>query len=197
MSGLEKIIGQIDAQAKADAAELLRDARADAEELRSQAQAGCRAELAQIQERSTRDIAACRARAASALEQQRRMALLQTKQEIIGQMLQSALHTLQAEPADAYFTAVEKLVERFARPQAGQIVFSQQDLDRMPENFAARLNAIAQEKGGALTLAPAGQVVGGGFILVYSGIQENCTFPALFEARKEDLQDLVHKQLFA
>ena len=143
MSGLEKIIGQIDAQAKSDAAELLRDARADAEELRSQAQAGCRAELAQIQERSTRDIAACRARAASALEQQRRMALLQTKQEIIGQMLQSALHTLQAEPADAYFTAVEKLVERFARPQAGQIVFSQQDLDRMPENFAARLNAIA------------------------------------------------------
>ena len=197
MSGLEKIIGQIDAQAKADAAELLRDARADAEELRSQAQAGCRAELAQIQERSTRDIAACRARAASALEQQRRMALLQTKQEIIGQMLQSALHTLQAEPADAYFTAVEKLVERFARPQAGQIVFSQQDLDRMPENFAARLNAIAQEKGGALTLAPAGQVVGGGFILVYGGIQENCTVPALFEARKEELQDLVHKQLFA
>ena len=116
MSGLEKIIGQIDAQAKADAAELLRDARADAEELRNQAQAGCRAELAQIQERSTRDIAACRARAASALEQQRRMALLQTKQEIIGQMLQSALHTLQAEPADAYFAAVEKLVERFARP---------------------------------------------------------------------------------
>ena len=197
MSGLEKIIGQIDAQAKADAAELLRDARADAEELRSQAQAGCRAELAQIQERSTRDIAACRARAASALEQQRRMALLQTKQEIIGQMLQSALHTLQAEPADAYFAAVEKLVERFARPQAGQIVFSQQDLDRMPENFAARLNAIAQEKGGALTLAPAGQVVGGGFILVYGGIQENCTVPALFEARKEELQDLVHKQLFA
>ena len=124
MSGLEKIIGQIDAQAKADAAELLRCAQADAEELRSQAQASCRAELAQIQERSTRDIAACRARAASAVEQQRRMALLQTEQEIIGQMLQSALHTLQAEPADAYFTAVEKLVGRFARPQAGQIVFS-------------------------------------------------------------------------
>ena len=138
MSGLEKIIGQIDAQAKADAAELLRCAQADAEELRSQAQASCQAELAQIQERSTRDIAACRARAASAVEQQRRMALLQTKQEIIGQMLQSALHTLQAEPADAYFTAVEKLVGRFARPQAGQIVFSQQDLDRMPQDFAAR-----------------------------------------------------------
>ena len=60
-----------------------------------------------------------------------------------------------------------------------------------------RLNAIAQEKGGALTLAPAGQVVGGGFILVYGGIEEKCTFPALFEARKEELQDLVHKQLFA
>ena len=60
-----------------------------------------------------------------------------------------------------------------------------------------RLNAIAQEKGGALTLAPAGRVVGGGFILVYGGIEENCTFPALFEARKEELQDLVHKQLFA
>ena len=119
----KKSSGRSTRRRRPDAAELLRCAQADAEELRSQAQASCRAELAQIQERSTRDIAACRARAASAVEQQRRMALLQTKQEIIGQMLQSALHTLQAEPADAYFTAVKSWSGALPGPRRGRSSF--------------------------------------------------------------------------
>ena len=35
------------------------------------------------------------------------------------------------------------------------------------------------------------------FVLIYGGIEENCTFPALFDAKREQLQDLVHRLLFA
>ena len=78
MSGLEKIIRQIEAEAQCQADELLRCARAEADQIRADLQAKCDQELGQIAEKSTRDIAACRSRGASAVEQQRRLALLQT-----------------------------------------------------------------------------------------------------------------------
>ena len=37
----------------------------------------------------------------------------------------------------------------------------------------------------------------GGFVLLYGGIEENCTVRALFDARREALQDQVHALLFA
>lgn len=197
MGGLEKILEQIDAQAQAQAQARLQAANADAEAYRRQAQMDCQAQIVQLREKSTRDIAACQTRAAAAVAQQRRMALLQTKQMLIAQVLQNALHALQEKPAAEYFEIIQKLVRCFARPQAGCIVFSQNDLARMPQNFAETIQAIAREKGGDLTFTPAGDITGGGFILVYGGIEENCTFPALFAAKKGELQDLVHQQLFA
>ena len=196
MGGLDKIIQQIEADAQAQAEQLLACGRKDADDIRAQAQADCERELAQIAETSSREFAACRARTASALEQQQRLRLLQTKQEIIGQTLAHALQTLQALPAEEYFAAIEKLVGRFARPEAGEIVFSQEDLDRMEPAFAEKLDQIARQKGGSLRLAAQSRPTGGGFLLCYGGVEENCTFPALFDARKEELQDLVHALLF-
>ena len=197
MSGLEKIIRQIEAEAQCQADELLRCARAEADQIRADLQAKCDQELGQIEEKSTRDIAACRSRGASAVEQQRRLALLQTKQEIITDVMAKALAQLQAKPAAEYFAAVLKLAERYARAQAGQILFSQEDLDRMDAGFADQLNEAAKKKGGSLTIGTECRPTGGGFVLVYGGIEENCTFPALFDARREELQDLIHRLLFA
>ena len=108
-----------------------------------------------------------------------------------------ALAQLQAKPAAEYFAAVLKLAERYARAQAGQILFSQEDLDRMDAGFADQLNEAAKKKGGSLTIGTECRPTGGGFVLVYGGIEENCTFPALFDARREELQDLIHRLLFA
>lgn len=197
MRGLEKIIRQIDDQAQGQASELLRAAQAEAEQIRADLKAAGDRELEKLREKSTRDIAACRSRGVSALEQQRRMALLQTKQELIAEAMAQALQALQAKPAEEYFAAVLKLAERYARAQDGQILFSQEDLDRMPGDFGAKLDAAAKQKGGSLRLRSDSRPTGGGFVLIYGGIEENCTFPALFDAKREQLQDLVHRLLFA
>ena len=36
----------------------------------------------------------------------------------------------------------------------------------------------------------------GGFILIYGGIEENCTIKALFDAKRDELSDKVNRQLF-
>ena len=36
-----------------------------------------------------------------------------------------------------------------------------------------------------------------GALLLYGGIEENCTFRALFDDKREELQDLTNQILFA
>ena len=36
----------------------------------------------------------------------------------------------------------------------------------------------------------------GGFILVYGGVEENCTIRAMFDANRDHLSDKVHEVLF-
>ena len=36
----------------------------------------------------------------------------------------------------------------------------------------------------------------GGFVLLYGGIEENCTFKAMFDSKKGELSDKVHVLLF-
>ena len=57
---------------------------------------------------------------------------------------------------------------------------------------------IAKKKGGSLELTetvPEG--MDGGFILTYGGIEENCTIKAVFDAKREELADVVKRQLFS
>ena len=37
----------------------------------------------------------------------------------------------------------------------------------------------------------------GGFVLVYGGVEQNCSFAALFDAARDSLQDKLHALLFA
>ena len=67
----------------------------------------------------------------------------------------------------------------------------------MPEGYLSELQAVAREKGGSLTLSGETRAMDGGFVLLYGGIEENCTVRALFDARREALQDQVHALLFA
>ena len=197
MSGLEKMIQQIEAEAKQKAEQILAEAEEQAEQIRKDEAAACEQELAKIAEKSTRDIAVQQQKIASNMEQKQRLALLETKQEIIGQSIGQALQSVQDKPDAEYFDLIRTIARRYVRPQAGEIVFSQRDLDRMPKGLPEELAEIAKEKGGSLTLSSKTRQTDGGFVLIYGGIEENCTFPALFESHREQLQDKVHALLFA
>ena len=66
----------------------------------------------------------------------------------------------------------------------------------MPADFEKKIEAAAQENGGRLTLKKEPKEIPDGFILVYGGVEENCTLKALFDAKKDQLQDRVNEMLF-
>ena len=56
--------------------------------------------------------------------------------------------------------------------------------------------AAAEAKGGKLVLKKEPKAIPDGFVLVYGGVEENCTLKALFDVKKDQLQDKVNEILF-
>ena len=76
-------------------------------------------------------------------------------------------------------------------------VLGEADRKRMPADFPKKLENVLP-KGASLTVSDTpSPSVEGGFLLIYGGIEENCTFRALFDAKREALQDIANQILFA
>ena len=196
MTGLDKITSQIQEEAEASAKERVEAAQKEAEQILADAKAACEAMEKEASDKAAALKTVQDGRIHSAAEQKRKTALLKAKQEIIAEIIGSAYQTLKEEDTASYFLTMEKLVKTYALADKGEIYFSAADLGRMPADFEKKIEAAAQESGGSLTLQKEPKEIPDGFILVYGGVEENCTLKALFDAKKDQLQDRVNEMLF-
>lgn len=197
MAGLDKIIDQIHEESVLSANQIIAEARQTAagiiEAARQESQQQCNL----IREKSQTELKNYRERVKSSADFQRRTELLIAKQNIIAELIEKAYQTLNQQNADQYFDFIEKVIRKTALPKDGQIYFSQTDLARLPEGFEDIIKTAASTNHGTLTLMDEPKDIANGFILVYGGIEENCTFRALFEGKKEQLQDKAQAVLFS
>ncbi len=197
MTGLEKIIDQIQQEAQATSAEILANADAKCNSILESAQAECD----QIRTAGEQDAKGLRAdllaRGESGAQLQRKNRILAAKQEMIQDVIQKAQKKLLNMQSVDYFVMLGKMAKKYAQQGDGRMYLSSTDLSRVPVYFPKKLSEIAAEKGGTLVLADEPREISGGFVLAYGGIEENCSFEALFEAKKEQLQDIVRAKLFS
>ena len=196
MTGLEKITSQIQEEAKASAAKRVEDAQKEADAIVAEAEKVCASMEANALEENASFKVNYAGRVKSSAEQQRRTALLRTKQELITEVIGQAYETLRKEDAANYFLTMEKILKTYVLAEAGEIYFSAEDLARMPADFEKKIQAAAKGKGGSLVLKKEPKAIADGFILVYGGIEENCTLKALFDSCRDQLQDKVNELLF-
>lgn len=196
MSGLDQIIAQILADAETEAEDIRKKAKDEADALLKEEQERIRKLQDEAEKTAERKRSIYLERVKSSADLKRRQAVLETKQEMIAQVLQAAYEKLLSEDTESYFSLLTKLLEHFVREKEGEIYFSQRDLERMPASFRDVIQKIAGERGGSLKLGAEPKQIDGGFILAYGGIEENCTFRALFAEKKEMLADEAHAMLF-
>lgn len=196
MSGLDKMKARILEEAQSTAQEIIDKAKADADAAVQAARESAEAEAAKIMERAKRDAADYGVRVDSSMDMQRKQAILAAKQEVIGGVLEAAYDAVMNLDDAKYFEMLEKLLEKHALPEAGVICFSAKDLGRMPAGFPDKIKNIAASKGGSLTVSGKPEKMDGGFLLVYGGIEENCTISAVFASRREEMSDQVNRLLF-
>ena len=197
MSGLDKMKAQILKEAEDSAQEILSKAREEARKILENAQEEADGQAQKIASKAEKDALDQASRAASAQDMQRKQAYLAAKQEVIREVLQKAYRRILDLDDREYFEFMEKLLEKYALPENGEIRFTEKDLNRMPEGFSGKVKTIAAEKGGSLEISGAPCAGEGGFLLVYGGVEENCTIKAVFDSKREELSDQVNRMLFA
>ena len=197
MTGLEKITTQIIDDAKANAQKAKAAAEEEASKILASAKLQREEQTAQIQADTQAQAQAIAAHAQSGAALKQRQALLSAKQQMIRETIQSARESLLALDDAAYFSLIFKMAGRFALPQQGKLILNEKDLARAPKDFDAQLQSAVQAiPGAALSLSGSTRHIDGGFVLDYDGIEENCSFEAMFYASQEALQDKVQEFLF-
>lgn len=194
MTGLESIINQIAGDGQSEAAEVLAEARKKAGEIAEDAKARGAEQVRAVLKDGERRAQDIRDRAQSAAELEQRNQMLVFKQELIREAVDAARASLENAPDEEYFDTLLTLYKRFAQEGRGEMYLNKKDIDRLPDDFLARMRkAVPQAE---VTISPKPHKLESGFLLVYGGVDINCTFRAIFEDASDQLRDAAGKLLF-
>lgn len=197
MTGLEKIVEQILEDANARSDEILAAADKEAAKIIDEAKIDAARMKTQSDEKRSMEKKSGELRAQSSADLKKRQTILKAKQEIIGGIIEKAYDRIINMDDKEYFSMMEKLVAANASSKSGEICLSARDLKRKPADFDKNIADIAAECGGSLKVSKTAVSIDGGFVLVYGGIEENCSVKAMFDANRERLADKVNSLLFA
>ena len=197
MAGLDKIIGEIHAESDGLIREVLDRAQKEAAQIRSEAEKKAGDSVERIRRESDARLADSKSRAQSAAALTKRQLLLQEKQNLIGEVLEKAKETFLALPEAEYFDTLLALLKKNALSEQGEILLNERDRKRLPADFEMKAEEAANANGGSFRVSEKTREIDGGLILVYEGIEQNCSVDALFETNIEMLQDKIQNILFA
>lgn len=196
MAGIEKMTEVILADAKKEADSIISVAKEEAEKEKSVALDAVSNEITKKQSSLEKELEDFRLRAESARDLNKRRMILAKKQEIIARIVEKTRLALHEADSDSYFASLIKVFENHCQTEDGVMYLNSKDLDRLPKDFAERIENIAKIKGGKIEISKEAAEIEDGFLLIYSGTEENCTFRSLIESEKEDLYDEINRMLW-
>ena len=193
MSGIDKIIQEIETNTAQSCDSVLAQARQKADAIIADAQKQADQIVADGKDRTAAHVADIKKRGDSAAELEEKRVMLVTKQQIINTMLQEGLATAKSLPKDEYFALIKSMVAKYSMEDDGVIFFGEKDNHRLPVDFLSELNQAAK---GGIVLSSEPAPIDAGFILKYGGIEQNCSFDAIFAGEAEELCDKAGRLLF-
>lgn len=191
MTRLQGILEKIQEESAQQAAEIISTAEHEAALIVERAQIAAENNLKYAEQEAEETAADVLRRAKSAVDSEARQALLSQKQHLIDQAIKTAYKAILQMPDGEYFAMIQKMIDRFATGQDGEIVFSEKDRKRLPIKLKM---GISLKKN--LSLSERTQKMSGGFLLIYGDIEENCSFRALFDTAQDEIKDKVNTLLF-
>ena len=195
-TGLDRIIERIRTDAQKRAAEKISDAESIAAKTLEEAAKAAEQQAAEQMEAAEKNAADTARRADASAEFNRRRAVLAAKQDAIRSTVTAAQERIRALPDDEYFAVLLKLLAANAVPGKAELRLGAKDLTRKPQDFAAKAAETAKAAGAEITLSETPCGISDGFLLVYDGIDVNCTFDSLFASKADALQDIAGSILF-
>lgn len=196
MTGLDKIVGEIKSDSAKAVSKIIDRANKEAEKIRADAEKEAADACEKVSREASVRLSASKSAAESAAALKKRRSILEEKQKLIAEVIEEAKQAIYSLPESEYFSKIEKMIKENATADEGTIIFNSKDLSRLPDGFEAKLNTLIADKGGKLVISKETRPMDGGFVLVYKGIDRNCSISSLFETNVEALQDKIQSLLF-
>ena len=197
MSGLDKMRSRILEEAEQSAQEIIAKARAEAEASEAAAEEQARAEAEKIREKAGHDAEEYEKRAASLSDMRRKQALLAAKQEVIGGGA-GGKRMMQCSPwkkrpiSNCWRSCLKNTSSR----KPGRSASPREIWSACQRALLAGSGRSPRKKAEVSLFPREPRGIDGGFLLVYGGIEENCTIKAVFSSKREELSDRINRLLF-
>ncbi|MDY6825899.1 MAG: V-type ATP synthase subunit E family protein [Bacillota bacterium] len=196
--GADRIIERILGDAKARADEIMQGAEEEKEKILSEARQKAENQETHILEQARKDAEEQKRRIIGVAQLEARKEILSSKQELISEAFDQALNKLEDLDDETYLDVIGNMLLEQVETGSEKVSCSARDMKRIPAAFWQEINdKLAQHgKQGRLTLSEETRDIRGGFILLSGGVELNCSFEALLEMQREDLEPEVAAILF-
>jgi len=193
MSGLDKILSKIIADAEARANIEIDDANEKASAMLEEASKDARAQAEKRLETASFDAQAIIARSHSAAKLASQRLLLLERNHIIDEALNQVKDSICSLPDEDYFLMIKNFVLSHLHNEPGTIVLNKRDQLRLPAGFT---ESLSESLTVPLTVSETSGDFDAGCVLIYGDIEYNGTITALINEKRDVLRDLLNKELF-
>ncbi len=191
MNGGEKIINRIKSDCDENVKAIELEAQAEYDKIIDEAKNQIEKDKKLNNEQAEKKLKQIKAAAKSKAELEIRNALLKKRREEIDNTLKMIHERMLNMEHSEYFNAIYSLAKQL-KGSEGEIFLNQKDLNRLPLDFESKL----KESGINVTVSDKPVDIDGGFILKNGDIEENMAFSAIIASRRDELEDLINRELF-
>ena len=192
MNGPDKILNRIKSDCDENIKIIEAQANAKCDEILAEAKNQAEKNSAQIAEQAKKKVAQINATSKSRAELEVRNTLLKKRRSEIDKTVDGILDYLLSLNDSDYFEFIYKLASQL-NGMNGVIMMNSKDKARLPKDFTDRLADVglkAEVSDGTVDIV-------GGFILKHGDIEENMDFCALIDAKRDELEDYINRELFS
>lgn len=192
MNGSERILSRIRTDCDESVRKIETHAQHEHDRIIADAQHRADTQAAAVAEKTAQKRAQLKTSSQSRAQLARRNALLKQRRKEIDTTVEELEAYLLGLGDNEYFEAIYRLAAKL-RGKSGELFLSKKDLKRLPENFTKRMAAAGVDASVSQTPAD----ITGGFILKCGDVEENMEFAAIISAGRDEIEDLINRELFA
>ena len=192
MNGSERILSRIRTDCDESVRKIETHAQHEHDRIIADAQHRADTQAAAVAEKTAQKRAQLETSSQSRAQLARRNALLKQRRKEIDTTVEELEAYLLGLGDNEYFEAIYRLAAKL-RGKRGELFLSKKDLKRLPENFTKRMAAAGVDASVSQTPAD----ITGGFILKCGDVEENMEFAAIISAGRDEIEDLINRELFA
>ncbi len=194
MAGIDKIIERIESDTKAQCEAIRKAAEENIAALMEKNESEANKKADAIISDAKREAQLIGEKAVSGSKQKANQIMLAAKSSAINEILSEALDVMDKMPDDEYFAAVLSLAVKYSGGRKGGVIsFGERDLKRLPKNFEKKLSEAGCVA--SVSSVPNGNIENG-FIMAFGDVEENCTFGALADEKRDILKEKIYQIIF-